>query len=438
MKRKALALILSALTVYTFAAGTVSAVGAEKEAADGESTGVLSSGDTGSSLEEVPGGGTGELENALPHWEVSGGRHLVDKDGAPVSGWYAEDGRWYLLDEQGFPLTGWQQTDGKWYYLGKDGVMLDGWQEIGGKWYLLSGGAMKTGWAKSGGKWYYFGEDGRMKTSWLTLGDKKYFLTASGAMKTGSVTEGNTVYTLSSSGAVSGSTNLSSLSNKSLGWGPGTQVDSLNRPVSALSYQEKYGDKGGVFIGENRKVIYLTLDEGYENGYTAPILDVLKEKGVSATFFITGAYLKSEPELVERMIREGHTVGNHTVNHPNLPSISIAKRAEEISRLHQQVEDRFGYTMYLMRPPEGVFSEQLLAQAQGMGYQTVLWSYAYKDWDVNSQMAPSAALSKAVGALHPGAVYLLHAVSKTNAAMMGDFIDAARAKGYTFEVLGKE
>ena len=419
MKRKCLALILSAMLTLTAFSGQVFAC-------TGSTDGLTNCLEP----ETVPGGG----ESALPHWEAG---RLLDADGAPVSGWYNEDGRWYLLDETGAPRTGWQQLDDKWYYLDNSGVMLDGWQSLGNNWYLFSGGAMKTGWAKSGGKWYYFGSDGAMKTGWLSLGDKKYYLTASGAMKTGSITDGSTVYTLSSSGAVSSSTNLSSISNKSYGWGPGTQVDSLNRPLSALSYQEKFGSRGGVFIGQNEKVIYLTFDEGYENGYTAPILDTLKQKGVSATFFITGAYLKSEPELVERMIDEGHTVGNHTVNHPNLPSISIAKRDSEIGGLHRQMEEKFGYTMYLMRPPEGVFSEQLLSQAQGMGYQTVLWSYAYKDWDVNNQMAPASALQKAVSALHPGAVYLLHAVSKTNAAMLGDLIDQARAKGYTFAILDR-
>lgn len=354
----------------------------------------------------------------------------------PVSGWVQDElGSWRLYKE-GMALTGWQLDNNKWYYLGADGVMLDGWQKINGRWYLLRGGAMQTGWQMSGGKWYYLDPDsGAMKTGWLDVNGKRYYLTGTGAMKTGFMTEGSTVYTLDSSGAVASSKNLSSLSNKSYGWGQGTQTDALNRPVSAVSYQSQFGELGGVFIGPNEKTIYLTFDEGYENGYTAAILDTLKAKGVTATFFITGDYLNKQPELVQRMIDEGHTVGNHTVNHPNLTKIGISARSDELGGLHEQMEQRFGYTMHLMRPPEGVFSEQILAQAQGMGYQTVLWSFAYKDWDPSNQMATSTAYQKATAALHPGAVYLLHAVSKTNAAILGDFIDEVRRQGYAFGVL---
>ena len=389
---------------------------------------------------QQPDENTSSAEDGLmvsaPHWEQRDGQYiLLDGNGIPLNGWQQLDGKWYLLSESGIRQNGWREVDGKWYYLDADGVMVDGWQKIGEKWYLFGGGAMKTGWVYNGGKWYYFAESGAMQTGWLNVNGKRYYLTPSGAMKTGAMTEGSTVYTLDASGAVASSKDLSTLSNKALGWGQGTQVDSYNRPISAVSYQEKYGALGGQFVGPNEKVIYLTFDEGYENGYTASILDTLKAKGVQATFFITGDYLNSQPDLVGRMINEGHTVGNHTVKHPNLPQCSISRRAEEIGDLHDAVEEKFGYSMYLMRPPEGVFSEQVLAQAQGMGYQTVLWSFAYKDWDPSAQMSTSTALQKTTSALHPGAIYLLHAVSKTNAAILGDFIDTARQKGYTFGIL---
>lgn len=355
----------------------------------------------------------------------------------PATGWIQnEDGSWRFLNEHGVQMTGWQQINEKWYYLDENGIMLDGWQQIGGKWYLFGGGAMKTGWQKSGGKWYYMADSGAMQTGWLELGGKRYYLTETGAMKTGSVTEGSTVYTLDASGAVVSSQNLSAVSNKSYGWGQGVQVDGLNRPVGALSYQEKFGGYDAYFIGANEKVIYLTFDEGYENGYTASILDTLKEKGVTATFFITGAYFNGQSALIQRMVDEGHTVGNHTVNHPNLVNTSISKRTDELGLLHQQMQDKYGYTMSLLRPPEGVFSEQVLAQAQGMGYKTVFWSFAYHDWDPNNQMATGTAYQKAVSAIHPGAIYLLHAVSKTNAAILGDLIDEMRRQGYSFGVLG--
>ena len=358
-----------------------------------------------------------------------------DGDAGPAPGWRQRDGEWYLISEAGTPLTGWQTVDGKRYYLDETGVMLDGWQQLDGDWYLFAGGAVQTGWKLSGGSWYYFDGNGVMQTGWLELSGKRYCLTASGAMKTGLMTEGDTVYTLDDSGAVSGSKPVSSLPNRSYGWGQGVQVDSLNRPVGATAYQDQFGAYDAYFIGPNTKTLYLTFDEGYENGYTASILDTLKEKGVQATFFITGDYLARQPELVGRMISEGHTVGNHTVSHPNLVNSSISARKEELMGLHDRMLEQFNYTMTLLRPPEGVFSEQVLAGAQGLGYKTVFWSYAYKDWDVNSQMAAGAAYRKAVNAVHPGAIYLLHAVSSTNAAMLGDLIDAVRGMGYTFGVL---
>lgn len=399
-------------------------------------SGTLDTADTTSSSQQADGKEKLPVVSVPPHWEERDGLWvLLDGEGNPVPGWYQQEGKWYLLSDQGVMQIGWRVAEDKWYYLDSEGVMVDGWQLIDGKWYLFSGGAMQTGWKQSGGKWYYFSDAGVMQTGWQTIGGKEYYLTSSGAMKTGLQTRGETVYTLGSSGAVSGSQPISALSNRSYGWGQGVQVDSLNRPIGATSYQDKFGKYDAYFVGPNTKTIYLTFDEGYENGYTASILDTLKAKGVQATFFITGDYLKKEPELVKRMIDEGHTVGNHTVNHPNLVNSSIATRKEELMGLHQQMESQFGYTMTLLRTPEGVFSEQVLAQAQGLGYKTVFWSYAYKDWDPNSQMAVSTAYQKAVSALHPGAIYLLHAVSSTNDAMLGDLIDAIRQKGYSFGIL---
>ena len=176
----------------------------------------------------------------------------------------------------------------------------------------------------------------------------------------------------------------------------------------------------------------LTFDEGYENGYTASILDTLKEKGVQAVFFITGDYLDAEPELVGRMIEEGHIVGNHSENHPSFPTISLDKQREELAALAKKMEDQFGYTMALFRPPCGEFSERMVENVRNFGYKTVFWSYAYKDWDPAGGIGAEAACDKAVNALHDGAIYLLHAVSPDNAAMLPDFIDRTREEGYVF------
>lgn len=230
---------------------------------------------------------------------------------------------------------------------------------------------------------------------------------------------------------------IQTMSSESKGWGQGVQTDDLNRPAGCLQYQEKYGDHSVRFIMDDseEKAIYLTFDEGYENGYTGKILDTLKEKNVKAVFFITMDYAKKEPELVKRMIDEGHVVGNHSVTHPakGLPSESLAEQENEIMELHNYVKENFGYEMYLFRCPAGIFSEQTLGIFDKCGYTGVFWSFAFHDWDPENQMEHNTALQQTIDSLHPGAIYLLHAVSSTNTAILGEFIDAAQAQGYTFK-----
>ena len=230
-------------------------------------------------------------------------------------------------------------------------------------------------------------------------------------------------------------TDLAKLSSKKNGWGQGTQVDENNRPVSCTAFQEKYGKYDAVFIKENNKDFYLTFDEGYENGYTAKILDILKEKKAPAVFFVTQDYVKKNPDLVKRMIAEGHVVGNHSWTHPSMPTVSLEKAQQEIMLLHDYVKENFQYEMTLFRPPMGEYSEQTLGLAQQLGYQTVFWSYAYKDWDPKNQPEQAVSLERALKYAHGGAVYLLHAVSETNTNMLGDFVDGIREKGYTFKAL---
>lgn len=229
--------------------------------------------------------------------------------------------------------------------------------------------------------------------------------------------------------------NVESLDTTSYGWGQGVQFDEYNRPISAVQYQETYGKYNANFIGENRSVIYLTFDEGYEYGCTERILDTLKEKGVHAVFFVTQPYAEDNPQLVQRMIDEGHTVGNHSVTHPSkgLPSQTMEQQQQEVMGCHQYVLDHFGYTMHLFRYPTGAFSEQSLAIVNNCNYKSVFWSFAYLDYDVNNQPDQTQSLQKLVDRMHPGAIYLLHAESETNTAILGSFIDQAKAAGYSLE-----
>lgn len=228
---------------------------------------------------------------------------------------------------------------------------------------------------------------------------------------------------------------INDLSPTQIPWGPGTNFDSDGKPTACRLLQADWEKYDADFVrtkAEFENKVYLTFDEGYENGYTAAILDTLKEKGVSAVFFVTLPYVKSEPELVKRMIDEGHIVGNHTARHPNMTTETPSDAYDEVADLHNYVKENFGYEMFLFRFPEGAFSEQNLALLQKMGYRSVFWSFAYKDWDPENQYDNETALKKATGSLHSGEIFLLHAVSKTNAAILGDFIDTVRNEGYTF------
>ena len=230
---------------------------------------------------------------------------------------------------------------------------------------------------------------------------------------------------------------LYAYSNKSEGWGQGVNFNSLNQPSASLNYQKKYGSLQADFIGSsNKKVIWLTMDQGYENGYTSKILDVLKEKNCKVVFYITGSYAQKNPDLIKRMINEGHVIGNHSWSYPSggMPSLSIEEQMADITKLHEYVQENYHYEMTLFRFPAGIFSEQSLAVTKYLGYRSQFWSFAYKDWDTSSQPDPEESLDKLIERLHPGAIYLLHAVSSTNTEILGDFIDAARAEGYTFEL----
>lgn len=191
------------------------------------------------------------------------------------------------------------------------------------------------------------------------------------------------------------------------------------------------------YMDERRdKVLYLTFDEGYENGYTSQILDTLKKCNVPAAFFVTGPYIEKEHELINRMISEGHIVGNHTVHHPNLPKLESAeKMAEELCVLNEKFLTSYGMPMKYMRPPEGEYSERLLSVANTLGYRTILWSFAYRDWNTKLQKGSEYAFSQITPYLHNGAILLLHAVSKDNADALESVINHAKNLGYEFKSL---
>ena len=192
------------------------------------------------------------------------------------------------------------------------------------------------------------------------------------------------------------------------------------------------------YIGNtNEKVLYLTFDAGYENGCTARILDTLKEKQVPAAFFLVGNYIRQSPDLVRRMVAEGHTVGNHTMHHYDMSKLSDkATFSKELTDLEALYKETVGQELpKYYRPPQGIYSEENLKMAQELGYQTVFWSLAYVDWNNDAQPTKETAFAKLLPRTHNGAVVLLHSTSKTNAEILGELIDKWKAMGYRFGTL---
>lgn len=186
----------------------------------------------------------------------------------------------------------------------------------------------------------------------------------------------------------------------------------------------------------SKKDIYLTFDNGYENGYTAQILDVLKKHKAPGAFFVTGHYLKTAPELVVRMANEGHIVGNHSWNHPDMTSVTDGVIRTELLRVKDATEKLTGQKgMNYLRPPRGVFNERTMKIAQQEGYYHIFWSLAYKDWVVDEQRGAAFAHDEVMKQIHPGAILLLHTVSKDNAEALDSILTDLEKQGYSFKSL---
>ena len=193
-----------------------------------------------------------------------------------------------------------------------------------------------------------------------------------------------------------------------------------------------------VYLGnEAEQKIYLTFDAGYENGCTEPILDALAKHNVRAAFFVVGNYIEQNPDLVRRMLREGHLVGNHTYHHYDMSKLSDeAAFSRELTSLEDLYREVTGEQMQkYYRPPQGIYSEKNLEMAQKLGYRTVFWSLAYVDWYQDDQPTDEQAFAKLLPRIHPGAVVLLHSTSQTNARILDTLLTKWEEMGYTFGTL---
>ncbi|MFD2445067.1 delta-lactam-biosynthetic de-N-acetylase [Bacillus sp. CGMCC 1.16607] len=232
------------------------------------------------------------------------------------------------------------------------------------------------------------------------------------------------------------STAYAEYSNAPIHWGFKKGRD--GKQADAGKAFEKILEKHSAFYkgDPNKKYLYLTFDNGYENGYTEKILDVLKKEKVPATFFVTGHYLESASDLVERMVEEGHIVGNHSWSHPDLTKVSDEKLKEELEKVREETAILTGQkNMVYLRPPRGIFSERTLDLAKKAGYTHVFWSLAFVDWNTDQQKGWQYSYDKIMSQAHPGAVMLLHTVSKDNADALEKVIQDLKKQGYQFKSL---
>ena len=225
------------------------------------------------------------------------------------------------------------------------------------------------------------------------------------------------------------------LSDKKIGWGI-KRGDNHEQPDLGAKNKMIIDKYNGIAMGNKEKpYVYLTFDGGYEAGYTEKILEVLKQNNVKATFFITGHYLNTSSDIVKRMIDEGHIVGNHTVNHKSMPDIDNDTIKKEVMDLHTAVYEKFGYEMKYIRPPKGEYSERTIDYTNSLGYKTVMWSFAYDDWDENKQGREEYGKKKILDNVHNGEVILLHSTSKDNSNILDYCIKEIKNMGYEFKSL---
>ena len=227
------------------------------------------------------------------------------------------------------------------------------------------------------------------------------------------------------------------LLEKTENWGLGFGKKAGEKPTGNASIAEMKQYNAFYMAEGEEKVLYLTFDCGYENGNSSSILDALKKHEVSATFFVVGHFLESAPDIVKRMVEEGHTVGNHTYHHYDMSKISdkasFEKEMKDVETLFQQITGQSISPYY--RPPQGKYSTENLKMAQELGYSTFFWSLAYVDWNVDAQPSHEEAMQKLTTRVHPGAIVLLHNTSKTNGEILDDLLTKWEKMGYTFRTL---
>lgn len=234
------------------------------------------------------------------------------------------------------------------------------------------------------------------------------------------------------------SADAAALSNEKKGWWikrkENNEQSEAQNEIDLAKYDAFYVDTKN----KDKKVMYLTFDCGYDNGYTEPMLDILKKHKAYAIFFVTQTYIRDNVEIVKRMKKEGHLVGNHTVKHKSMPDLSERDIKEELITCADYCKEATGYEMDpYVRPPMGEYSERTLQICKNLGYKTVFWSMAYLDYEVDNQPGSDFVIDHFEKYYHNGAIPLLHNVSKSNAEALDTVLTNMEKKGFTFENVDK-
>ena len=231
---------------------------------------------------------------------------------------------------------------------------------------------------------------------------------------------------------------VSAITSNASDWGLSFQEDG-QAPTANTSAEDLKKYNAYYVNPTDEKVLYLTFDAGYENGHTPAILDALKKHNAPATFFVVGSYIANNPDLIRRMVSEGHIVGNHTYSHPDMSAISSKEefKAEltSVEEAYKEVTEENMQKFY--RPPQGKYSKENLQMAKDMGYSTFFWSLAYVDWYENNQPTKEEAFDKLLTRIHPGAIILLHSTSATNAEILDELLTKWEEMGYSFHSLAE-
>lgn len=225
------------------------------------------------------------------------------------------------------------------------------------------------------------------------------------------------------------------ISNSCYGWGYSKNDDNI-RPYIG-KYEEELRDTNSFYVGnENDKVVYLTFDAGYDNGNMIDILNILDEKKVKGAFFLTGDFLNRFEDLVIEINNRGHIIGNHTWSHKNITKLNKEELENDVLKYENKLKEIIKSDVdYFFRPPEGLFNKTSLNYIKQLGYNTIFWSVAYKDWDTNNQNCMDKAVNSVIKNLHNGAIILLHSVSKDNVKALPVIIDKIKEEGYEIKTL---